>query len=130
MKCNLFPWLAILMILLLSWWLRILYIEPQELAISCESGVDDFACSMRKNLTAIFYDNVVGFAVLAMALTGLWRRSAVIGLSAALLGMAGMVIHGGLHTGVEFNTVGFVLAVLSLPRFYLQPALSSRSESL
>ena len=108
------------MVLILSWWLRILFIEPQQLAISCESGINDFACILRKSLTSTFYDNAVGFSVLALAVTALWLRSGMLCLIAALLGMAGMVIHGGLHTGVEFNSVGFVLAVLSLPRLYPQ----------
>ena len=116
MKFNLFACLALLVVLLASWWLRIVFIEPQELAISCESGVEDFACMLRKGLTTIFYDNSVGFTVFGLALLAVWRGSGTVCLIAALLGMAGMVIHGGLHTGIEFNSVGFVIAILSLPR--------------
>ena len=113
-RCSL--WLAILVVLLLSWCLRILFIEPQELAIICESGVADFACVMRKSLTGIFYDNAVGFTVFGLSLASLLLRSKFIALIVALLGMAGMVIHGGLHTGIEFNTVGFVISLLYLIR--------------
>ena len=109
-------WLAILTVLIVSWWLRILYIEPQELAIICESGVDDLACAMRKSLQGIFYDNAVGFAVFALGVGAVILRSGFLALSAASLGMAGIVIHGGLHTGVEFSSVGFVLGFLVLVR--------------
>lgn len=112
MKFKHLPWLAIFVVLLLSWWLRILYIEPQELAIVCESGVTDLACTMRKGMTGIFYDNAVGFTVFASSLIAIILRSRYLALSAAMLGMAGIVIHGGLHTGVEFATVGFVLSFL------------------
>lgn len=116
MKFNFFPWLAIFAVLVFSWWLRILYIEPQELAIICESGVTDLACTMRKGMTGIFYDNAVGFTVFALGLIALLMHSAFLALLTAILGMAGMVIHGGLHTGVEFATVGFVLGFLTLAR--------------
>lgn len=116
MKFNFFPWLAIFAVLVFSWWLRILYIEPQELAIICESGVEDLACAMRKSLQGVFYDNAVGFTVFAMGLGGVILRSGFLALSSTLLGMAGIVIHGGLHTGVEFSAVGFVLGVLAMTR--------------
>lgn len=125
MKVNLFPWIALLLMLSLSWWLRILFIEPQPLAIICESGVDDFACRLRKALTTLFYDNIIGFTVLGLAVSSILLRSGVVCLAAALLGMAGMVIHGGLHTGVEFNSLGFVIAVLSLPRLWSQTGQSN-----
>lgn len=120
MKFKLIPWIAIFTVLLLSWWLRILYIEPQELAIICESGVDDLACAIRKSLQGIFYDNAVGFTVSALGVGAVLLRSRYLALSAALLGMAGIVIHGGLHTGVEFATVGFVLGFLMLARAELR----------
>ena len=116
MKTQLLPWFAILVVLVSTWWLRILYIEPQELAIICESGVTDFACMMRKSLTSVFYDNAVGFTVFGLGLATLILRSKLTAFIAALLGMAGMVIHGGLHTGIEFNTVGFVISFLFLIR--------------
>lgn len=120
MKFNLFPYIALLLVLLISWWLRIAFIEPQQLAIICESSVSDFACALRNGLTTIFYDNIVGFTVFGVALLGVWLRSGMVCLSAALLGMVEMVIHGGLHTGIEFNSVGFVIALLSLPRLWSQ----------
>ena len=116
----LIPWLVVLAVLISAWWLRIHYIEPQELSIVCESGVMDFSCLMRKNLMAIFYDNAVGYAVFSLGMMALLFRSAGTALVCVLLGMLGMVIHGGKHSGVEYNSVGFVLGCLILARTQLQ----------
>lgn len=116
MKINRIPWLVVFLVLLLSWWLRILYIEPQELAIICESGVSDLACTLRKSLQGIFYDNAVGFSVFAIALGAVFLRSGWLAYVATVLGMAGIVIHGGSHTGVEFCALGFTFAVLLLSK--------------
>lgn len=80
----------------------------------------DFACLMRKNLMAIFYDNAVGYSVLGLGLMALLFRSAGLALLCVMLGMIGMVIHGGKHSGVEYNSVGFVLGCLILARTQLQ----------
>ena len=112
MKAKCIPWIAIFVVLLLSWWLRILYIEPQELAIICESGITNLACTLRKGMTGIFYDNAVGFTVFALSLTAIILRSRYLAILTSMLGMAGIVIHGGLHTGVEFASVGFVISLL------------------
>lgn len=69
---------------------------------------------------AIFYDNAVGYAVFSLGLMALLFRSAGTALVCVLLGMLGMVIHGGKHSGVEYNSVGFVLGCLILARTQLQ----------
>jgi hypothetical protein len=120
MKFNPLPWLLIFTVFIAAWWLRIAYIEPQELAIICESDQNDLPCYLRKLLTGVFYDNVVGYLVLALGIAAQRSRSAHLALLAGLIGMAGMVIHGGKHAGVEFNSVGFVLGVLTLARTELQ----------
>ena len=112
MKATFIPWMAVFVVLLLSWWLRILYIEPQELAIMCESGITNLACTLRKGMTGIFYDNAVGYTVFALSLIAIMIRCRYLALLASMLGMAGIVIHGGLHTGVEFASVGFVISLL------------------
>jgi len=120
MKFNPLPWLLILAVLMLAWALRILYIEPQDLAVICESGVQDLPCSMRKWLTGTFYDNAVGYLVLALSLLTLVLQSGRLALLTSLLGMAGLVIHGGKHTGVEYVCFGFVLSFLMLARAEFQ----------
>ena len=120
MKLNMLPWILMLLVLVLAWWLRILYIEPQELAIICESGVTDLACTLRKSLTGIFYDNAVGSVVLGLGVLALVLRSGYWALLAIVLGMAGMVIHGGKHAGVEYNALGFLLGILTLARTQFQ----------
>ena len=119
MKLNYVPWLAMLVVLVVAWALRIAYIEPQELAIICESGVTDVPCTLRKSLTGIFYDNAVGTLVLGLGVLAWVLRSRHWALAIILIGMAGMVIHGGQHAGVEYNALGFVLGILTLARAQL-----------
>lgn len=114
------PWILILLVFIIAWWMRIEYIEPQELSIVCESGVVDWPCLMRKNLMAIFYDNAVGYLVLGLGLVALKLRSGAIGLLCAVIGMTALVIHGGKHTGVEYSSLGFVLGFLTLARAQFQ----------
>jgi hypothetical protein len=114
------PWILILLVFIIAWWMRIEYIEPQALSIVCESGVVDWPCLMRKNLMAIFYDNAVGYLVLGLGLLALVLRSGVIGLLCAVIGMTALVIHGGKHTGVEYSSLGFVVGFLTLARAQFQ----------
>lgn len=114
------PWILILLVFIIAWWMRIEYIEPQELSIVCESGIVDWPCLMRKNLMAIFYDNAVGYLVLGLGLVALKLRSGAIGLLCAVIGMTALVIHGGKHTGVEYSSLGFVLGFLTLARAQFQ----------
>lgn len=114
------PWILILLVFIIAWWMRIEYIEPQALSIVCESGAVDWPCLMRKNLMAIFYDNAVGYLVLGLGLVALMLRSGAIGLLCAVIGMTALVIHGGKHTGVEYSSLGFVLGFLTLARAQFQ----------
>lgn len=114
------PWILILLVFIIAWWMRIEYIEPQELSIVCESGIVDWPCLMRKNLMAIFYDNTVGYLVFGLGLVALKLRSGAIGLLCAVIGMTALVIHGGKHTGVEYSSLGFVLGFLTLARAQFQ----------
>ncbi len=114
------PWSLLVLIFIIAWWMRIEYIEPQQLSIVCESGILDWPCLMRKNLMAIFYDNAVGYLVFGLGLVALTLRSGAIGLLCAVIGMTALVIHGGKHTGVEYSSLGFVLGFLTLARAQFQ----------
>lgn len=111
MKFNPLPWLAILIVLVLSLWTRNHLIEQNELGFFCDGGGDGLTCKIRWLIVQSF--NHFGFGYFGLFLGGLAvvTRSGTIGLWAALVSMAGLFFYNW-----DFAGVGFLLGVLTLAR--------------
>jgi len=117
MKFNPFPWLLILAILSLSLWARSQLIEKEELAFFCQAGGQTIPCKMRWLIVKIFHNSSIAYFALFMGLLSAVSRSGFIGLLAGIIGMAGLILHGGGDIAApDLDATGFLLGVLTLAR--------------
>jgi len=79
------PWLLLLLVALLAAWLRYGVIEPATMAQQCGGGHAPWRCRWRQWLVLGFLYDVYGIAaLLATALSLLWKRAWLAWLAAAL----------------------------------------------
>lgn len=79
------PWLALLLVALLSAWLRYGVVEPGAMAQQCGAGATPWWCPWRQLLVLGFLHNVYGVvALIATASALLWKRRWLAWLAAAL----------------------------------------------
>jgi hypothetical protein len=111
MKFNPLPWLLILAALGLSWWVRNHLIDQSELAFFCANGGQTLACKARWLVEKSYSNQGLGYAALFLGLLSMIIRSGRIGLLAAIVGMAGLMLYCRDYAGL-----GFLLGVLTLAR--------------
>jgi hypothetical protein len=111
MKFNPFPWLAIAALLGLALWARAALVEPAEFGFFCDGGGQAFACHVRWLIVQSFNSLGLGYFALFLGLLSVLTRSDWVGLSAALVGVAGLVLYCW-----DYSAVGFLLGVLTLAR--------------
>ena len=92
-------------------YLRYLGIENWQVSLSCQAGLNTWACSTLKLVIVLFRHSVFGWSALAGALLNLMRPSLVL-LSFALIATAfGLVLHNAGLSGLAA-----ALLILSLAR--------------
>ncbi len=111
MKFNPFPWLLILVSLLLSLWARSQLIEQNELGFFCDGGGQTGLCKLRWLIVQSFNTLGLGYFALFLGVLSTLTRSAFIGLLAGIVGVSGLVLYCW-----DYSAVGFLLGVLTLAR--------------
>ncbi len=111
MKFNPFPWLLILASLAFSLWLRYSLIEQNELAFFCDGGGQTALCKFRWLVVQSFHTQGLGYFALFLGVLSAATRSAFLGISAGIVGMAGLILYTW-----DYAAIGFLLGVLTLAR--------------
>ncbi len=114
MKFNPLPWLAILAMLALAFWIRNQLIEQDELGFFCDGGGMTLTCKIRWLIVQSFNHFGLGYFGLFLGLLAAVTRSGFIALLASLVSMSGLVLYNW-----DFAGVGFLLGVLTLARAQL-----------
>ena len=112
MKCHPLPWLLILAALGLSWWARSQLFEQP--AGFCADAAATLPCQLRGLIEASFSHGGLGYCALVLGLLAALTRSALAGLLAGVVGMAGLMLYC-----TDFAGFGFLLGVLTLARAQL-----------
>jgi hypothetical protein len=111
MKFNPLPWLAILATLAASAWIRGHLIEQEALGFFCDGGGQTWVCKIRWLAIQSFNHLGLGYFALFFGVLAILTRSAMVGLWAGMVGMAGLILYSW-----DFAAVGFLLGVLALAR--------------
>ncbi len=92
-------------------YLRYLVIEQPPVALACEAGLRTWLCTTRTLATALFRNDVFGWAALAIAALNLLRPSSVLVAAALVAGGLGIVLYN-----VDLSALALALLLLSLAR--------------
>jgi hypothetical protein len=111
MKINPLPCLLILTMISVSLWFRATVIEHNELGFFCDGGGQTLVCKIRWLVIQSFNHFGLGYFGLFLGVVAVVTRSAFISMSAACVGVAGLVFYNW-----EFASVGCLLGVLTLAR--------------
>jgi len=114
MKFNPFPWLMILTMLALTFWVRSHLIEQNDLGFFCDSGGTTLTCKIRWLIVQSFHHFGIGYFSFFLGLLAVVTRSGLVALGASVLGVAGLVLYNA-----DYAAVGFLLGVLTLARAQL-----------
>lgn len=87
------PWLMLVVVGVLSAWLRYGFIEPPALAHLCDEGNGPASCSLRQFIVMGFNSYGFGFAALAITLLALIWKKPVLAWLAAALGMFAIIMY-------------------------------------
>ena len=85
--------------------------DQYELAFFCASGGQTPACKARWLIEQSYNHMGLGYAALFLGLLSVITRSGLVGLSAGIVGMAGLMLYCRDYAGL-----GFLLGVLTLAR--------------
>jgi hypothetical protein len=87
------PWLLIVVIGLLSAWLRYGFIEPPVLAHMCDDGNKPSSCGVREFIVIGFNNYSFGIAALIATALALVMKKPAVALLAAALGMFAVIMY-------------------------------------
>ncbi|QAU24732.1 hypothetical protein EO087_12650 [Dyella sp. M7H15-1] len=87
------PWLLLVVIGLLTAWLRYGFIEPPALAHSCDDGNTSASCSMRTFIVLGFNTYSFGIAALVITALAFVRKNIAIAWLAAALGIFAIIMY-------------------------------------
>ncbi len=117
MNPKLLPWSLFLVTFCIAAWAKYQLVESRELSIFCHDGGRSLACDARSLFEQVFYNNLIGVAILGAGLLALALRSVTLAAATGVFGVAALVLHdSGSHQATEFPALGFLFAALTLAR--------------
>jgi hypothetical protein len=111
MKFHSLPWLCMLALMALSFWVRTHLIENSELGFFCTNSGHTLACNARWLFMLFILYKGPSFLVLFLGLLATLTRSSLAGFLAGAIGIMALVVYAR-----EYAAVGFLLGVLMLAR--------------
>ena len=111
LKFNPYPWLCILALLAVSFWVRITLIENSELGFICAENPRTLECVTRWTFMSFIHYKGTSYFVLFLGVLAALTRSGPLGFLTGAIGAVGLIVYAKDHAAV-----GFLLGVLTLAR--------------
>jgi hypothetical protein len=115
MKFNPYPWLCIVALLGISFWVRVTLIENSELGFICADTPGAPICVTRWTFMSFIHYKGISYFVLFLGVLAAATRSGMLGFITGAIGAVGLIVYAKDHAAV-----GFLLGILTLARTQLE----------
>lgn len=105
------PWLVMLVLFAISFWVRVTLIENSELGFICAEDGKNLRCATRWAFMSFIHYKATSYLVLFFGVLAAATRSATVAFATVALGAVGLIVYAK-----DYAAVGFLLAVLTLAR--------------